>query len=250
MGVRQSRGAVDVARARESETSRRDVRRARVASSAREGDGARGEGSNSARAVPDHSNDRADDDDDDDDDDAEEDASLEHAPTVFIGPARVAPVSAVSRRHGVPGVRARRADDVLRARKRAERLGGANEPNAEIEDAIQSLPVLCRRGLTMRKSSSGAAEWVWRDGRVFVERRVRIRVREGHIRRDDDRAEEVLSSVLERERRSSPEGGRLVEIIAAPWCVRMRTRRTRRRVNGARWRATSRLRRRRPPSVE
>ena len=50
--------------------------------------GARGEGGEGARDVPAafHSNDRADDDDDDDDDDdAEEDASLEHAPTVFIG---------------------------------------------------------------------------------------------------------------------------------------------------------------------
>ena len=154
---------------------------ARVASSAREGDGARGEGGEGARAVPAAflSNDRADDDDDDDDDDAEEDASLEHAPTVFIGYPHASLLCPRCRDVMASPVCARDGTTYCARCAPSALDGGANEPNAEIEDAIQSLPVLCRRGLTMRKSSSGAAEWVWRaDG--CRAKGVRLRLRDVH----------------------------------------------------------------------
>ena len=111
---------------------------ARVASSAREGDDARGEGGEAARDVPAafHSNDRAD--DDDDDDDVEEDASLEHAPTVFIGYPHASLLCPRCRDVMASPVCARDGTTYCARCAPSALDGGANEPNAEIEDAIQS----------------------------------------------------------------------------------------------------------------
>ena len=57
---------------------------------------------------------------------------------------------------------------------------GATE-NAEVEDGIQALAVLCRRALTLRRNASGESEWTWKaDG--CGENGIRLRMRDVHDR--------------------------------------------------------------------
>ena len=125
-------------------------------------------------------NDRTHDEDDDDDDDVEEESALEHAPTVFVGYPHASLLCPQCRDVMASPVCA--ADGTTYCARCAPPPpddDASYEPNAEIEDAIQSLPVLCRRGLTMRTSSTGAGEWVWRaDG--CQENGVRLRLRDVH----------------------------------------------------------------------
>ena len=83
--------------------------------------------------------------------------------------------------------------------------------DAEVEDAIQSLPVLCRRAMVLKRNAQGASEWCWKaDG--CGESGIRLRLRDVHDRECafvPRRCWYPYASRARTARRTRREGGRI-----------------------------------------
>lgn len=115
-----------------------------------------------------------------DEGDDEAAGALDRAPTVFIGFPHASLVCSTCRdvfREPTVG-----SDGRTRCAGCAPSEGGeAPRADAEAEDAIQSLAVLCRRALRLTTNAGGVSEWTWRaDG--CGESGIRLRLRDVHDR--------------------------------------------------------------------
>ncbi len=117
---------------------------------------------------------------DDAEDDAEDDA-LEHAPTVFVGFPHASLMCPQCRDVMVSPVVAANGTTYCAKCAPREDAEDALAEDAEVEDAIQSLPVLCRRAMVLKRNAQGASEWCWKaDG--CGESGIRLRLRDVHDR--------------------------------------------------------------------
>ena len=170
---------------------------------ARVGDGVNDAAENGPRSFGGHDeNDAFESDEDAHAADGTSNASLRHAPTVFVGYphasllcpscrdvmlnpvvakdgttycetcAPVLPTGALDGEDSGKGID-------LTSAEALEAL--VNMPNVEVEDAIKSLTVLCRRALTLKQNATGASEWVWKpDG--CSQSGIRLSMRDVHDR--------------------------------------------------------------------
>ena len=98
---------------------------------------------------------------DDDDDDA--DIDFAHAPVVFVGYPHVSLLCPRCRDVMLDPVCADDGSSYCRGCAPAPTAAGAPAyaRNVEIEDAIVSSAVICRRGLVLKRNAHGAGEWCW-----------------------------------------------------------------------------------------
>ena len=109
------------------------------------------------------SNDVEPNDDDDDDDDDDADIDFAHAPVVFVGYPHVSLLCPRCRDVMLDPVCADDGSSYCRGCAPAPTAAGAPAyaRNVEIEDAIVSSAVICRRGLVLKRNAHGAGEWCW-----------------------------------------------------------------------------------------
>jgi hypothetical protein len=117
----------------------------------------------------------------DDAEEAAEDDALEHAPTVFVGFPHASLVCPQCRDVMLSPVVAENGTTYCAKCAPREDAEDALAEDAEVEDAIQSLPVLCRRAMVLKRNAQGASEWCWKaDG--CGESGIRLRLRDVHDR--------------------------------------------------------------------
>ena len=100
-----------------------------------------------------------------DDEEEEDDANIDfaHAPVVFVGYPHVALLCPRCRDVMLDPVCADDGSSYCRGCAPAPPAAGAPAyaRNVEIEDAIVSSAVICRRGLVLKRNAHGAGEWCW-----------------------------------------------------------------------------------------